>query len=446
MASKEGKDLLSELESRLDNTDFIRLNGLIAKAIGIVIESKGPDVRVGDLCEIRYRDKSMSLPAEVVGFSENRVLLMPLGELTDIGPGCDVVAVCQKLGVRVGPGLLGRVVNGLGEPIDDKGPIIAGEVYPLYAKPPHPLLRKPVATPLPVGVKAIDALLTLGRGQRVGIFSGSGVGKSTLMGMMVRNTEAEISVIGLIGERGREVGEFLERDLGSSGLKRSVVVVATSDQPPLIRLKAALTATAIAEYFRDRGKDVLLLMDSVTRVAMAQRDVGLAIGEPPATRGYTPSVFAFLPKLLERAGAGERGSITGVYNVLVEGDDMNEPVADTVRGILDGHIVLSRKLASKGHYPAIDVLRSVSRVMPNITSQEHLEAARRVRELLAIYEDAEDLVNIGAYKDGSNINIDWALRYLDDVLDFLCQPVEGRFSFEETVKKLISLAPRGDSK
>jgi len=446
MASKEGKDLLSELESRLDNMDFIRLNGLIAKAIGIVIESKGPDVRVGDLCEIRYRDKSMSLPAEVVGFSENRVLLMPLGELTDIGPGCDVVAVGQKLGVRVGPGLLGRVVNGLGEPIDDKGPIIAGEVYPLYAKPPHPLLRKPVATPLPVGVKAIDALLTLGRGQRVGIFSGSGVGKSTLMGMMVRNTEAEISVIGLIGERGREVGEFLERDLGSSGLKRSVVVVATSDQPPLIRLKAALTATAIAEYFRDRGKDVLLLMDSVTRVAMAQRDVGLAIGEPPATRGYTPSVFAFLPKLLERAGAGERGSITGIYNVLVEGDDMNEPVADTVRGILDGHIVLSRKLASKGHYPAIDVLRSVSRVMPNITSQEHLEAARRVRELLAIYEDAEDLVNIGAYKDGSNINIDWALRYLDDVLDFLCQPVEGRFSFEETVKKLISLAPRGDSK
>ncbi|AFM20924.1 type III secretion system ATPase, FliI/YscN [Acetomicrobium mobile DSM 13181] len=446
MASKEGKDLLSELESRLDNMDFIRLNGLIAKAIGIVIESKGPDVRVGDLCEIRYRDKSMSLPAEVVGFSENRVLLMPLGELTDIGPGCDVVAVGQKLGVRVGPGLLGRVLNGLGEPIDDKGPIIAGEVYPLYAKPPHPLLRKPVATPLPVGVKAIDALLTLGRGQRVGIFSGSGVGKSTLMGMMVRNTEAEISVIGLIGERGREVGEFLERDLGSSGLKRSVVVVATSDQPPLIRLKAALTATAIAEYFRDRGKDVLLLMDSVTRVAMAQRDVGLAIGEPPATRGYTPSVFAFLPKLLERAGAGERGSITGVYNVLVEGDDMNEPVADTVRGILDGHIVLSRKLASKGHYPAIDVLRSVSRVMPNITSQEHLEAARRVRELLAIYEDAEDLVNIGAYKEGSNINIDWALRYLDDVLDFLCQPVEGRFSFEETVKKLISLAPRGDSK
>lgn len=444
MTSKEVKDLLSELESRLDNIDFIRLNGLIAKAIGIVIESKGPDVRVGDLCEIRYRDKSVSLPAEVVGFSENRVLLMPLGELNDIGPGCDVVAVGQKLGVRVGPGLLGRVLNGLGEPIDDKGPVIAGEIYPLYAKPPHPLLRKPVATPLPVGVKAIDALLTLGRGQRVGIFSGSGVGKSTLMGMMVRNTEAEISVIGLIGERGREVGEFLERDLGSSGLKRSVVVVATSDQPPLVRLKAALTATAIAEYFRDKGKDVLLLMDSVTRVAMAQRDVGLAIGEPPATRGYTPSVFAFLPKLLERAGAGERGSITGVYNVLVEGDDMNEPVADTVRGILDGHIVLSRKLASKGHYPAIDVLRSVSRVMPNITSQEHLEAARRVRELLAIYEDAEDLVNIGAYKEGSNSNIDWALRYLDDVLDFLRQPVEGRFSFEETVKELISLAPRGD--
>ena len=442
MTSKEDKDLLSILEARLDNIDFIRLNGLIAKAIGIVIESRGPDVSVGDLCEIKYRGRSTSLYAEVVGFNEDRVLLMPLGELADIGPGCDVIAVGQKLSVRVGPGLLGRVLNGLGDPIDDKGPIMAGDTYPLYAKPPHPLLRKPVSTPLPVGVKAIDGMLSLGRGQRIGIFSGSGVGKSTLMGMMVRNTEAEISVIGLIGERGREVGEFLERDLGSSGLKRSVVVVATSDQPPLVRLKAALTATAIAEYFRDKGKDVLLLMDSITRVAMAQRDVGLAIGEPPATRGYTPSVFAFLPKLLERAGAGERGSITRIYNVLVEGDDMNEPVADTVRGILDGHIVLSRKLASRGHYPAIDVLKSVSRVMPNITSPEHLEAARRVRELLAVYEDAEDLVNIGAYKPGSNANIDWALKYLNEVLDFLYQPVEGHFSFDETVKKLISLAPK----
>lgn len=442
MASKDDGSMLSALEARLDNLDFIRLNGIIAKAIGIVIESKGPDVRVGDICEIRYRDSSSSLCAEVVGFNEDRVLLMPLGELADIGPGCDVVAVGQKLGVRVGPGLLGRVLNGLGEPIDDKGPVMAGDVYPLYARPPHPLLRKSISSPLPVGVKAIDGMLTLGRGQRIGIFSGSGVGKSTLMGMMVRNTEAEVSVIGLIGERGREVGEFLERDLGSSGLKRSVVVVATSDQPPLVRLKAALTATAIAEYFRDKGKDVLLLMDSITRVAMAQRDVGLAIGEPPATRGYTPSVFAFLPKLLERAGAGERGSITGIYNVLVEGDDMNEPVADTVRGILDGHIVLSRKLASKGHYPAIDILRSVSRVMPNIVSQEHLAAVQRIRELLAIYEDAEDLVNIGAYKTGSNPNIDWALEHLDDVMSFLRQPVEGSFSFEETVKLLSSLAPR----
>ncbi|KRT35606.1 flagellar protein export ATPase FliI [Acetomicrobium hydrogeniformans] len=442
MTFKDDGNMLSALETRLDNLDFIRLNGIIAKAIGIVIESKGPDVRVGDLCEIRYRDSSSSLCAEVVGFNEDRVLLMPLGELADIGPGCDVVAVGQKLGVRVGPGLLGRVLNGLGEPIDDKGPVMAGDVYPLYARPPHPLLRKSVSSPLPVGVKAIDGMLTLGRGQRIGIFSGSGVGKSTLMGMMARNTEAEVSVIGLIGERGREVGEFLERDLGSSGLKRSVVVVATSDQPPLVRLKAALTATAIAEYFRDKGKDVLLLMDSITRVAMAQRDVGLAIGEPPATRGYTPSVFAFLPKLLERAGAGERGSITGIYNVLVEGDDMNEPVADTVRGILDGHIVLSRKLASKGHYPAIDILRSVSRVMPNIVSQKHLAAAQRVRELLAIYEDAEDLVNIGAYKVGSNPNIDWALKHLDDVLDFLSQPVEGSFGFEETVKLLSSLAPK----
>ena len=439
MASKEGKDLLSELESRLDNMDFIRLNGLIAKAIGIVIESKGPDVRVGDLCEIRYRDKSMSLPAEVVGFSENRVLLMPLGELTDIGPGCDVVAVGQKLGVRVGPGLLGRVVNGLGEPIDDKGPIIAGEVYPLYAKPPHPLLRKPVATPLPVGVKAIDALLTLGRGQRVGIFSGSGVGKSTLMGMMVRNTEAEISVIGLIGERGREVGEFLERDLGSSGLKRSVVVVATSDQPPLIRLKAALTATAIAEYFRDRGKDVLLLMDSVTRVAMAQRDVGLAIGEPPATRGYTPSVFAFLPKLLERAGAGERGSITGVYNVLVEGDDMNEPVADETRSILDGHIILSRKLAAQNHYPAIDILASKSRVMTKVVERDHQDAAGKVNEWLALYNEVELLVKIGEYQTGSDPRSDKAIAMQDRIRDFLRQRTTDIEDYASTLTKLKAL-------
>lgn len=296
--------------------------------------------------------------------------------------------------------------------------------------------------PLPVGVKSIDGLLSIGKGQRIGIFSGSGVGKSTLLGMMARNAAVDVNVIALVGERGREVREFLERDLGVEGLKRSVVVVSTSDQPPLLRLKGALTATAIAEYFRDRGAHVLLLMDSVTRVALAQRDVGLAIGEPPATRGYTPSVFAFLPKLLERAGAGERGSITGIYTVLVEGDDMNEPVADTVRSILDGHIVLSRNLAAKNHYPAVDILRSVSRVMPNIVSEEHLEAANRVREALAIYEEAEDLITIGAYKSGSNPRVDWAISCIDEINNFLRQPVEGSYSFEEAEKLLLKLALR----
>ncbi|HOK20209.1 MAG TPA: FliI/YscN family ATPase, partial [Thermosynergistes sp.] len=313
---------------------------------------------------------------------------------------------------------------------------------PLYNHPPHPLRSQPVLEPLPVGVKSIDGLLSIGKGQRIGIFSGSGVGKSTLLGMMARNAAVDVSVIALVGERGREVREFLERDLGVEGLKRSVVVVSTSDQPPLLRLKGALTATAIAEYFRDRGAHVLLLMDSVTRVALAQRDVGLAIGEPPATRGYTPSVFAFLPKLLERAGAGERGSITGIYTVLVEGDDMNEPVADTVRSILDGHIVLSRSLAAKNHYPAVDILRSVSRVMPNIVSEEHLEAANRVREALAIYEEAEDLITIGAYKSGSNPRVDWAISCIDEINNFLRQSVEGSYSFEETEKLLLKLALR----
>jgi flagellum-specific ATP synthase len=309
------------------------------------------------------------------------------------------------------------------------------------ASPPHPLRRQMVETPLSVGVKVIDGLLTLGQGQRVGIFAGSGVGKSVLLGMMARNTEADVNVIALVGERGREVKEFLDRDLGEAGLARSVVVVATSDQPPLVRLKAALTATAIAEYFRDEGKNVLMMMDSVTRVAMAQRDVGLAIGEPPATRGYTPSVFAFLPRLLERAGTGERGSITAIYSVLVEGDDMNEPIADTVRGILDGHFVLSRQLASKYHYPSVDVQRSVSRVMSTVASVEQNAAAGRVRELLAVYEEAQDLINIGAYKPGSNPKVDWALKHINSVELFLKQGIGESFSFDDTVGQLQSLAP-----
>ncbi|PIE54264.1 MAG: flagellar protein export ATPase FliI [Dethiosulfovibrio peptidovorans] len=434
------RPLWETLTSRIAQVDFVRINGRVSKVVGLVIESKGPDVRVGDLCDIRFRRGRHNLEAEVVGFRDDRVLLMPLGELRDIGPGCEVVSMGRPLGVNVGPGVLGRVLDGLGRPMDEKGPMGSSEFYPLYATPPHPLRRQTISDPLPVGVRAVDGVLTLGRGQRIGIFAGSGVGKSTLLGMMARNTEAEINVIGLVGERGREVREFIDRDLGPDGLKRSVLVVATSDQSPLVRLKAAFTATAVAEYFRDQGKDVLLMMDSVTRVAYAQREVGLAIGEPPATRGYTPSVFALLPRLLERAGAGTKGSITGIYTVLVEGDDMNEPVADSVRGILDGHIVLSRKIAAKNFYPCVDVLNSVSRVMPHIVDKAHMDGASRMREVLARYAEAEDLITIGAYQRGNNPRVDWALEYLDDVETFLKQDMGEPSSFDEAVQAVSSVA------
>ncbi|MCL2683813.1 MAG: flagellar protein export ATPase FliI [Synergistaceae bacterium] len=434
-------DLFLALEGRIAQTELIRINGRVVQVVGLVIESQGPDVQIGDLCEVRFRNRETMLRAEVVGFRTNRVLLMPLGELSDIGPGCDVLSMGRPLGVNVSHALLGRVLDGLGNPLDSLGPIPAANYYPLMSSPPHPLRRQMVEHSLSVGVKVIDGLLTLGQGQRIGIFAGSGVGKSVLLGMMARNTEADINVIGLVGERGREVKEFLDRDLGEEGLARSVVVVATSDQPPLVRLKAALTATAIAEFFRDEGKNVLMMMDSVTRVAMAQRDVGLAIGEPPATRGYTPSVFAFLPRLLERAGAGERGSITAIYSVLVEGDDMNEPIADTVRGILDGHFVLSRRLAAKNHYPSVDVQRSISRVMSTVVTESQNTAAGRIRELLAVYEEAQDLINIGAYKPGSNPKVDWALKHINPVESFLKQGINESFSFEKTVEQLIGLAP-----
>ncbi|NLL36944.1 MAG: flagellar protein export ATPase FliI [Fretibacterium sp.] len=433
--------LLSLLEADLQQLQLVKINGRIVQVVGLVAESQGPDVRVGDLCRICFRDGSHSLDAEVVGFREDRVLLMPLGDLREVGPGCDVISTSRPLEVAVGDGLLGRVLNALGEPIDDKGPLVATDFYPLYASPPHPLKRQLVDRPLSVGVGVIDGMLTLGMGQRIGIFAGSGVGKSTLLGMMARYTTADINVISLVGERGREVREFIERDLGPEGLKRSVLVVATSDQPPLLRLKAALTATAVAEYFRDEGKNVLLMMDSVTRVARAQREIGLAIGEPPATRGYTPSVFEMLPSLLERAGAGEVGSITGIYTVLVEGDDMNEPVADTVRGVLDGHVVLSRKIAARNFYPAVSVLESVSRVMPAVVSEEHLMAAGRIRNLLATYAESEDLINIGAYKTGSNARVDWALEHLGSVRSFLSQKVDESRSYEETVEHILTLAP-----
>jgi flagellum-specific ATP synthase len=420
--------------------DTIQLRGRITQIIGLVVESEGPSVNLGELCYLSSRKKTHSIMAEVVGFRQNRVLLMPIGELQGIGPGCDVISAQKVLAVQVGEQLLGRIVDGLGNPIDGKGPIDSKITYPLFNLPPSPLSRLRIQDVMPVGVRAIDSLLTLGKGQRVGIMAGSGVGKSTLLGMIARNTEADINVIALIGERGREVREFIERDLGEEGLKRSVVVVATSDQPALVRIKGALTATAIAEYFRDQGQDVMLMMDSVTRFAMAQREVGLTIGEPPATRGYTPSVFALLPKLLERTGTGEHGSITSIYTVLVEGDDMNEPIADTVRSILDGHIVLSRSLAAQNHYPAIDILPSVSRTMLEIVDRSHWDAAQKLRNVLATYREAEDLINIGAYAAGSNANIDAAIRLIDAVRSFLRQDVYEKNSFSETVSALRTIS------
>ncbi len=423
----------------ISSIDTMRITGKITQIVGLVIESQGPSVNLGDLCYIRSRNGGDDIPAEVVGFRQKRVLLMPIGEMQGIGPGCEVFTARQSLRVNVGTHLLGRILDGLGNPIDGKGPITSNEEYPLHAIPPHPLSRQRISEKLSVGVRAIDGLLTLGRGQRVGIMAGSGVGKSTLLGMIARNTDAAINVIALIGERGREVREFIERDLGEEGLKRSVVVVATSDQPALVRMKGAMTATAIAEYFRDQGLDVILMMDSVTRFATAQREVGLTVGEPPATRGYTPSVFAMLPKLLERSGTGDRGSITGIYTVLVDGDDMNEPIADAVRSILDGHIVLSRNIAAQNHYPAIDVLASVSRVMMEIVEKNHNDAAQKLRSIMAIYREAEDLINIGAYSTGNNPRIDQAIANIEAVKAFLQQSVNEQMHIEETVEKLLTL-------
>jgi len=411
----------------------------VQQVIGLVIESVGPAARVGEVCEIHFQRTRPPIFAEVVGFRQNRVLLMPLGEMEGITPGSQVVATGMVHKVPVGEYLLGRVLDGLGRPIDG-GPAIAPDtLYPVNRQPPNALTRKRITEAISLGVRAIDGLLTVGKGQRIGIFAGSGVGKSTLLGMIARYTSADVNVIALTGERGREVREFMEEDLGEEGLKRSVVVVATSDQPALLRIKAAMVATTIAEYFRDQGLDVLLMMDSVTRLALAQREVGLAIGEPPATRGYTPSVFAMLPRLLERAGTSDKGTITGLYTVLVEADDMNEPVADTVRGILDGHIVLSRALAHRNHYPAIDVLASVSRVMPQITDEEHRQAAAQVRKVLANYTEAEDLINIGAYQQGSNPDIDYALRYIGKVREFLQQGKMEGCPLEQTIQRMKAL-------
>ena len=423
---------LNKYHKALESSNFVVRYGRISQVVGLTMESIGPSVSIGELCTISTSDKK-ELPCEVVGFKDNNVLLMPLGEMHGIAQGNKVTAMGDSLMVNVGLSLKGKVLNGLGEPIDNSSITLSSIKYPVQNQPPHPLTRQRITQPLPLGVRAIDGLLTVGKGQRIGIFAGSGVGKSTLMGMIARNAKADINVIALIGERGREVREFLEKDLKEEGLKKSVVVVATSDQPALIRLKGAFVATAIAEYFRDQGKDVLLLMDSLTRFAMAQREVGLAIGEPPVSRGYTPSVFALLPKLLERAGNSEKGSITGLYTVLVDGDDLTEPVTDTARGILDGHIVLSRSMANKNHYPAIDVLASISRVMTDIVDKNHRMTAGEIKKVMAVHRESEDLINIGAYVRGSNSKIDYAINKIDGINDFLQQDVEDIVTYEEVL-------------
>lgn len=423
----------------LDNSNLIRYSGRVSKLIGLTIESQGPAVNMGEICLIYPLKGKNPVVSEVVGFKGETVLLMPLGEMGGIGPGSKVVATGESLQVEVGEALLGRVLDGLGNPIDGMPKPVLNRKYPVNNLPPNPLLRNRILEPVTLGVKAMDALLTCGKGQRIGVFAGSGVGKSTLMGMIARNTQADINVIGLIGERGREVREFIENDLGEEGLSRSVVVVSTSDKPALVRVMAALLATSIAEYFRDQGKNVILMMDSLTRFSMAQREIGLAVGEPPVTRGYTPSVFAVLPQLLERAGNSDKGSITGLYTVLVDRDDMNEPIADAVRGILDGHIVLSRKLATQGHYPAIDILESISRVMPGIISEEHLDSSRRFKEILATYREAEDLINIGAYVQGTNPRIDYAVKKIDIFKEFLTQRVQEKITFEESLRRLLEI-------
>lgn len=425
--------------SAVEHASLSKVIGKVIHVVGLIIEAKVQGVSIGDLCSIHIEKEGKVTHAEVVGFREGKVLLMPLGTTSGIAPGSQVIAAGHPLKVKVGQSLLGRVLSGLGEPIDDKGPILDKTSNPLDAPPPDPVKRPRVTEVLRVGIRAIDGLLTCGRGQRIGIFSGSGVGKSTLMGMIARNAEADVNVISLIGERGREVRDFIEESLGEEGLKKSVVIVATSDQPPLIRLKGAFVGTAIAEYFRDKGLKVILMMDSVTRFAMAQREIGLATGEPPTTRGYTPSVFALLPRLMERSGTSETGSITAFYTILVEGDDFNEPIADQSRSILDGHIMLSRDMAAKNHYPAIDVPHSISRLMTNLVSDEHKEAGAKLREVLARYAEAEDLINIGAYVKGSNPKIDYAITKIDEVNEFLKQGTHEQCDYEDTVNRLLGI-------
>ncbi|HLZ19493.1 MAG TPA: flagellar protein export ATPase FliI, partial [Smithellaceae bacterium] len=416
----------------------IRVNGKVSEIIGLMVEGHGPAASIGEVCGIVPVNSEDAVEAEVVGFKNGRVLLMPLQSIQGLGPGCRILSMGRKASIGVGKGLLGRVIDGLGNPIDNKGPIHFEDEYPIYAEPINPLDRGRIKEPMDLGVRALNALFTCGQGQRMGIFAGSGVGKSVLMGMIARNTKADVNVIGLIGERGREVREFLEKNLGEEGLARSVVVVAASDMHPLIRMRAAYVATTVSEYFRDQGSNVLLMVDSLTRFAMAQREVGLSVGEPPTTKGYTPSVFSLLPKLLERSGIVEGvGSITGLYTILVEGDDFNEPVSDAARSILDGHITLSRALANKNHYPAIDILQSISRVMIDIVDAEQKTRANDVMNIVATHKKAEDIINIGAYVNGSNPSIDYAIKMVEKVNAFLRQNIDERIDFDQAKQQML---------
>ncbi|MFP6722042.1 MAG: FliI/YscN family ATPase [Candidatus Poribacteria bacterium] len=432
---------LSKFRSNIINRRLAQLEGRVVEIVGLLVKAQGIALPVGETCLVKNRNGD--IPAEVIGFNEDRhTLLMVLGNMEGISPGDRVIATGKSPTVRVGNGILGRVIDSMGNPLDDKGELDWSNEYPIYQLPPPALSRMPVDSVLPTGIRAIDGLLTVGRGQRVGIYGGAGVGKSILMGMIARNTEADINVIALIGERGREVGNFVRSVLGEEGLKRSVVVAATSDQPALMRIRGAFVAMAVAEYFRDQGKSVMLMMDSVTRMAMAQREVGMTVGEPPTTRGYTPSVFSMLPKLMERAGTSDQqGSITGFYTVLVEGDDMMEPITDATRAILDGHIVLSRELASQGHYPAIDILESISRLMVDIVPKAHQNVADALRELLAIYRENQTLINIGLYRKGTNPDIDIAIDYRNEILNFLRQEMMEKVEYEDLLTHLYEIFP-----
>lgn len=422
------------LKRKVEGADFSYSEGIVKSVIGLTIEVEGIRAFIGEVCRI-YNDKNKRITCEVVGFKDNNVILMPLGELIGIAPGCKVIPDGKALSVNCSDELFGKVLDGLGTPLN-KEKLKLGSMYTLDESPPDPMKRRRIKEVLPTGVRAIDGFLTCGEGQRIGIFAGSGVGKSTTLGMIAREAKADVNVIALIGERGREVLDFIEKDLGEEGMKKSIIICATSDKPALVRLKGAFTATAIAEYFRDKGKKVILMMDSVTRFAMAQREIGLAIGEPPATKGYTPSVFAMLPRLMERSGMSDKGSITAFYTVLVDGDDFNEPIADAVRGILDGHIVLSRNIAAKNHYPAIDILNSISRLMSEVATDEHKKLSSIGRELLSVYKDAEDLINIGAYVKGSNKKIDMAIAYKDALDSYLKQGINEHSEFEDSVEGL----------